>query len=87
MKPVSPVIPAEAHDEIIVAEHQDEYQNLPAISLADGSILTRWKLTEEEKHIILETGDIYLRMFTFGNPVTPVLLMAEKPNIVYPLKN
>lgn len=31
MKPSSPVIPGETHNEIIIAEHQDEYQNLPAI--------------------------------------------------------
>ena len=83
MKPVSPVIPNESHKEIIVAEHQDEYQNLPSIRLADQSILTRWELTDEEKAIVAETGSIYLLMHTFGKPVTPVLLMAEQPQIVY----
>lgn len=87
MKPISPVIPEEKHNEVTIAEQQDEYQNLPAIALSDGSILTRWKLTDEEKQRVLETGDIYLQMFTFGNPVTPVLLMAEKPEIIYPSKN
>jgi hypothetical protein len=83
MKPVSPVIPNENHKEVVVAEHQDEYQNLPAIFLGDGSILTRWQLTEEEKQHVLETGDVYLQMYTFGKPVTPVLLMAKKPKIIY----
>ena len=87
MIPISPVIPNETHDEIIVAEHQDEYHNLPSIRLADQSILTRWKLTDEEKKIVAETGDIYLIMQTFGKPVTPVMMLAEKPTIVYPNQN
>ena len=87
MKPVSPVIPNETHDEIIVAENQDEYQNLPCIPLTGGVILTRWKLSDEEKKIVAETGDIYLYLWTFGKPVAPVLLQVEKPEIVYPAKN
>lgn len=87
MKPISPVIPNESHKEIIVAEHQDEYQNLPSIRLDDGSILSRWKLTDEERQTVAETGDIYLVMQTFGKPVTPVMLLAEKPMIVYAERN
>lgn len=83
MKPVSPVIPNENHKEVIIAEHQDEYQNLPSIRLDDGSILTRWVLTDEEKKIVSETGDVYLLMQTFGQPVTPVLLFVEKPSLEY----
>lgn len=83
MMPVSPVIPDENHKEVIVAEDQEQYQNLPSISLSDGSILTRWKLSDEEIKIVAETGDIYLHMLTFGKPVTPVLLMVEKPEIIY----
>lgn len=87
MKPISPVIPNEKHNEIIVAEKQDEYQNLPSIRLADQSVLTRWKLTERERQIVAETGDIYLIMQTFGKPVTPVKMQVEKPAIVYPNRN
>lgn len=87
MIPVSPVIPNENHKEIIIAEHQDEYGNLPSIRLADGSILTRWKLSDEEKAVVVETGDVYLIMQTFGKPVTPVQLIAERPNVVYPHMN
>ena len=87
MKPISPVIPNEKHDETIIAEHQDEYQNLPAMILGDKSILTRWQLTDEEKAIVAETGCVYLNMQTFGKPVTPVMMFAETPQIVYPNRN
>jgi len=82
MRPVSPVIPNENHPEVIVAEHQDEYQNLPSIPLKDG-ILTRWELTEEERKLVAETGNIWLEMLTFGRPVTPIMMYAEQPQIVY----
>jgi len=88
MKPVSPVIPNEDHKEVIVAEHQDEYQNLPSIYLDNGNaILTRWELTEEERKLIFETGNIWLHMMTFGKPVTPVMMYAQQPRIVYPEKS
>lgn len=82
MKPVSPVIPGENHQEVIVAEHQDEYQNLPSIQLRDG-ILCRWELSEEEKQIVAETGSIYLQLLTFGQPVQPHLLFVEKPELKF----
>ncbi len=85
MKPVSPVIPDENLNEIIIAENQPEYQNLPALQCGDGVILTRWKLTDEERRIVAETGDVYLYMHTFGQPVTPVLLQVEKPEFDTPL--
>lgn len=84
MQPVSPVIPDKNFNEIVVAEHQDEYQNLPAIPLEGGMILTRWKLDEAERRRVAETGDIYVSMMTFGNPVTPLLLTVEPPHITMP---
>ena len=85
MHPVSPVIPDENHNEIIVAEHQDEYENLPSIPIENG-ILTRWKLSDEEKAIVAETGDVYLFMLTFGKPVTPIMLTVDKPALINPSK-
>lgn len=80
MKPVSPVLPGENFEEIIVAEHQDEYQNLPVIQCdKNGLILSRWELSEEELKTIAETKSVWLFMQTFGKPVTPVSLQVEKP--------
>lgn len=79
MKPVSPVIPHANLPEVIVAEHQDEYQNLPSIVLEGGIILCRWKMTDEEKAIVAHTGDVYLYQWRGENPVTPMLLQVETP--------
>lgn len=81
MMPVSPVIPNADAPEIVIAENQPEYQNLPSIPLEGGIILCRWKMTEEEKRIVSETGDVYLYQWTGGKFVTPMLLQVEVPVI------
>jgi hypothetical protein len=79
MQPVSPVIPSINSDEIIYAKDQPEYLPLPAVKLEDGTILTRWELSEEEKRLILEQGYIYLEVLTFNRPLQPLRLSAEVP--------
>lgn len=81
MKPVSPVIPAADLDEVVVAEHQPEYQNLPVVRFADGIVLTRWKLTEEESAKVAESGDIFVYIWTGGGGIQPLLLMSEPPEV------
>lgn len=67
MKPVSPVILGSKFPEAIIAEHQDEYGNLPAISLDGGDkIVTRWHM---------------MWMWTFRRPVTPVLIEVDVPQL------
>lgn len=62
---------------VTFAKDQPEYQPLPAMKLPDGSVITCWELTEEEKEIVLKTGKIYLNQLAFNQPLQPVLLMAE----------
>lgn len=81
MHPVSPVIPGEKFPEVVIAENQDEYGNLPAVFLDNGVIVTRWRLSFRERLKVLFAGNIYLWMWTFGNPVTPVLIEIEKPQL------
>jgi len=84
MKPVSPVIPNGNFIEINVAENQDEYQTLPSIPLPEGNILCRWHMTDEERKIVAETGDIYLIQKTGGEFVTPMILQVEIPEVPVP---
>jgi hypothetical protein len=81
MKPVSPVVPGHRFPETIIAEHQDEYGNLPAINVDGDVIVTRWQLSWTERVKALFTGNIYLWMWTFGRPVTPVLLEVAEPKL------
>lgn len=87
MRPVSPVIPNENHHkEIIVAEHQEEYQNLPCLKVTlNGQevLLTRWKLNDEEIQQVIETDNIYVFINNFGQPVQPMCMGTDKPDLLY----
>jgi hypothetical protein len=79
MNPKTPVIPGSTAKEITFAKDQPQYQPLPAIRTPDGAILTRWEPTPEERRAIAEGGSIYLAVWTFNNPLQPVLLSAAVP--------
>ena len=79
MKPVSPVLKDLKNKEIIFAENQSEYQNLPALQFEDGHIVTRWKLSFKERLKVLFTGDVYLLVQNFKSPLQPVYLQTDKP--------
>lgn len=83
MLPVSPVIPDKDHKAIIVAEHQDEYENLPVIVLDGGVLLSRWELSDEELKQINESKSIYMYLHTFFQPAQPCLLTTQQPEIIY----
>lgn len=79
MQPTSPVLPGYSLSEIIYAENQPQYQNLPSFRTEDGDVLTRWKLTLRERIKIFFTGSIYLTISTFNHPLQPVMLQVDKP--------
>lgn len=79
MKPVSPVIPGVS--EVKIAEHQDEYETLPAIVTGDGVVISRWRLTWRERLVALINGDIYLHQSTYGQLVQPVYMEVDEPKI------
>jgi hypothetical protein len=80
MKAVSPVVPGKELKEIIIAENQDQYENLPAVICEGGVVLTRWELSEEEKKFVAEHGYIHLWIWTFGKPLQPLLLTVDPPD-------
>lgn len=79
MHPSSPVIPNIDADEVVYAKDQPEYQPLPCIRMADGTILTRWIMSDEEKQQVLEQGYVYLAVKTFNQPLQPLLMTATPP--------
>jgi hypothetical protein len=81
MEIASPVIPGEVHEERIIAKDQPQYLPLPVIELGKGVMVARWTLSEVERRIVAETGDVYIMMWTFNTPVMPHRLQVEKPNI------
>lgn len=85
MKFVTPVIPNENHREVILGEHQPEYENLPVIVLTDNQVVMRVEFTDEEIEKIKTSKSIYI--YTHGIPFLPILVEVDKPNIQYPENN
>jgi hypothetical protein len=73
MQPVSPVITEEfVASEVVFAKDQPQYNPLPVIRRPDGVLLSRWKLTDEEREAIAAGADILLFNCTFNQPLQPV---------------
>lgn len=66
---------------IVIAEHQDEYQDLPSVRTpglyADGKwvkppyVITRWTLSEAERAAIVRGEDVFITILSAGaiNPL------------------
>lgn len=80
MKPVSPVIPGYEGLEIILAKDQPQYEPLPVLVLCDPeqSMVSRWRLDDEERAAIAAGKDLLLFQFTFGKPFQPVRLEVSE---------
>ena len=63
--------------EVVYAKDQPEYKPLPAIRFRDGVVVTRWHMTWKERIAAFLSGDIYLSMLTFNQPLTPVVVSTS----------
>lgn len=83
-----PVAPRVGLPEVMIAEEQEEYLPLAGAPLEfdDGTkgMLTRWTFTPEERQAIAEGKDLYLILFTFGQPMQPVHLEVGPPSWATP---
>lgn len=88
MKPVAPVIPGADLAHIIFGAAQPDYIPLPAIRVdgSEGEVITRWELSDEDRARLAAGGSVYLRIWTFGLSLQPVLVTTEPPvlDILYP---
>jgi len=81
MTPASPVVPGADLPEVVYAKDQKQYLPLPAHRLPDGTILTRWRLTWPERFLIFLTGNLYLWVKTFHQPLQPLAPTVRKPEV------
>lgn len=85
MKPIDPridpaLVPA-GSKAVVIAEHQDEYIDLPSVRtpmvMEDGVlkrppyVITRWELTDEERAAVVRGEDVYITLVSNGaiNPL------------------
>ncbi len=64
---------------VVFAKDQPQYTPLPAILFDDGKICTEWRLTEEERTLILNGENLRLWIWTYGHPLQPVALEVTNP--------
>lgn len=73
MTPISPVLAPEFSDlEVVYAKDQPEYNPLPTLRNASGVVMSRWKLTDEEREAISAGADILLSVWTFNQKLQPL---------------
>ena len=54
----------------VIAEHQDEYLDLPAIITPRGVVISRWSFTPDERARIAAGEDVFVTLWA-GNRQTP----------------
>lgn len=56
---------------VVIAEHQDEYRDLPSVRTPNGYVITRWTLSDEERAAIVRGEDVFVTLLSFGtiNPM------------------
>lgn len=71
--PVSPVLTPEYVDqEVVYAKDQPQYRPLPVLRNSQGVLLSRWKLSDEEREAIAAGADLFLYNWTFNQALQPV---------------
>lgn len=71
----------------VFGANQPEYQPLPAERVGNpktGQVNTCWELSKDELKQIRETGKIWVSLLTFGQPLQPVLISVDKPEVYDP---
>ena len=72
---------------VVFGANQPEYEPLPAERVGKpetGQINTCWALSTDELKKVQETGQIYVSLLTFGQPLQPVLVSVDKPDVYNP---
>lgn len=70
---------------IVIAENQPEYENLPALAQTNGIITFCMQLDDQEVEKIVSEGVVNITVLNFGGPVQPIRVAVHKPELpVYP---
>lgn len=57
---------------VVYAKDQKEYLPLPAQKEEDGTVITLWELSPEERALIAKGANIHVSMMTFNQPLQPI---------------
>ncbi len=68
---------------VVFAEKQDEYENLPARVDGNGIVTCCMQLEEDELERVLDTGELWISRICFKDPPQPIKVAFKKP--VFPV--
>lgn len=57
---------------VVIAEHQNEYRDLPSVRTPNGYVITRWTLTDDERRRIANGEDLFITLLSHGR-IFPLL--------------
>ena len=69
--------------EVIVTygENQPEYLPLPAYRAENGQAVFCFELDDEERKRVAETGEVWVSLLTFNQPLQPILITTKKSDL------
>ena len=68
--------------ERVYAKDQPEYIPLRTLRSPTGNVISRWRLTPEQRLMVAAGEDIFLELATFNQPLQPILLYLADPEDV-----
>lgn len=71
-----PVFEGLEGEEVIYAEDQPQYIPLRTLvsKTPERCVISRWSLTDAQRKKIADGGDLFLMLYTFGQPLQPINL-------------
>ncbi len=79
MTPVEP-LPHAGAKIVTFAKNQPQYHPLPASIDDKGIVMTEWEPSAEELDKLLSGGRVRLWVYTFNNPLQPVMVEVAEPD-------
>lgn len=83
MEPVDVGVIVDEYESVTYAADQAEYRPLPALRKRavgdlpyDGEVISRWRLSDEERKKIAAGDDLFVSVLTFGQNLQPMSLHA-----------
>ena len=68
---VDPSLLPDGSKAVVIAEHQAQYADLPSVRTPKGQVITRWRLSIDERKRIVQGEDVYITILSGGgiNPL------------------
>ena len=66
---------------VVYGEGQPEYKPLPAHNTKEGQAIFCFELDEAERKKIAKTGELWVSLLTFNQPLQPIFITINKSDL------